>query len=185
VPIGARVYALVPQTVEGGDDRLGPLAESIIERAREALHVALIAGVGSTVHDLNEIPASRREADVVVDVLRRLAKRSVAHVDEIPSHVVLHQLGELTRDRPELLAGRVSQLAAQDAEKGTAWVSTLRAYLDAFGDIAAASQRVNVHPNTFRYRIRRIGEVFGIDLDDPDERLVAELQLRFLDRQND
>jgi DNA-binding PucR family transcriptional regulator len=40
---------------------------------------------------------------------------------------------------------------------------------------------VNVHPNTFRYRLRRITEVFGLDLGEPDERLVAELQLRFLD----
>ena len=72
-------------------------------------------------------------------------------------------------------------LAEQDATKGTAWVATLRAYFDAFGDMAAAAAMVNVHPNTFRYRLRRITEVFGIDLDDPDERLVAELQLRFLD----
>jgi DNA-binding PucR family transcriptional regulator len=59
-------------------------------------------------------------------------------------------------------------------------VATLQAYFDAFGDMGAAAAQVNVHPNTFRYRLRRITEVFGLDLDDPDERLVAELQLRLL-----
>jgi hypothetical protein len=178
VALGARVYALVPHSGDAAD--LGSLAESIVDRAREALRVALRAGVGSIVTDLSDVPASRREADVVVDVLRRQPARSVAHIDDVSSHAVLHHLTEIARDRPDLLAGQVSELAAQDAEKGTAWVPTLRAYLDAFGDIATASQRVNVHPNTFRYRIRRIGEVFGINLDDPDERLVVELQLRFL-----
>src|SRR5436190_22307721 len=181
VTIGARVYALVPHS--GAAAELRPLAESIVERANEALRVSLKAGLGSTVRSLGDVPESRRDADVVVDVLRKSSRqhaRSVAHIDDVSSHAVLHHLSELARDRPDLMAGRVSELAAQDADKGTSWVSTLRAYLDAFGDVAVAAQRVNVHPNTFRYRIRRIGEVFGIDLDDPDERLVAELQLRFL-----
>jgi len=57
-------------------------------------------------------------------------------------------------------------------------VATLRAYLDAFGDITEAARRVSVHPNTFRYRIRRLVELFEVDLANPEERLVIELQLR-------
>ena len=37
-----------------------------------------------------------------------------------------------------------------------------------------------VHPNTFRYRLRRVAEVGEIDLADPDQRFVAMLQLRVL-----
>jgi DNA-binding PucR family transcriptional regulator len=35
-----------------------------------------------------------------------------------------------------------------------------------------------VHPNTFRYRLRRLAEVAGIDLDDPEDRFAVLLQLR-------
>jgi DNA-binding PucR family transcriptional regulator len=35
-----------------------------------------------------------------------------------------------------------------------------------------------VHPNTFRYRLHRIMELAGLDLEDPDERLAVELRLR-------
>ena len=35
-----------------------------------------------------------------------------------------------------------------------------------------------MHENTLRYRIRRIEELFDLDLADPDVRLVAWLQLR-------
>ena len=41
-----------------------------------------------------------------------------------------------------------------------------------------ASKRLCVHRNTLRYRLRRIQERCGLNLDDPDERLVAELHLR-------
>jgi DNA-binding PucR family transcriptional regulator len=57
-------------------------------------------------------------------------------------------------------------------------VATLTAWLDAFGDIAAAAAAVHVHPNTLRYRLRRLAEVAGIDLDNADDRFSAMLQLR-------
>ncbi|MDX3319690.1 helix-turn-helix domain-containing protein [Streptomyces sp. ME03-5684b] len=65
----------------------------------------------------------------------------------------------------------------QDQERGTDLVATLRAHLDAFGDIAAAEAAVHVHPNTFRYRLRRLTEVGGIDLGDADARFAAMLVL--------
>ena len=38
-----------------------------------------------------------------------------------------------------------------------------------------------VHPSTFRYRLRRVVEVGGLDLDDPETRFTAQLQLRVFD----
>jgi hypothetical protein len=178
---GARVYALVPADAEAGVEPFVALADAIVGRARQALRVELRAGVGSAVHGLDAVVTSRREADDVLDVLAGVPDRPIAAIDDVRPMVVLHRLAQLADRHPELAFGRVAALAEQDASKGTAWVPTLRAYFDAFGDMAAAAGMVNVHPNTFRYRLRRITEVFGLDLADPDERLVAELQLRFLD----
>jgi DNA-binding PucR family transcriptional regulator len=58
---------------------------------------------------------------------------------------------------------------------------TLRAYLDFFGDVPRAAEYISVHPNTFRYRMRRLAELFDLNLDDADERVVLELQLRLLE----
>jgi DNA-binding PucR family transcriptional regulator len=71
-------------------------------------------------------------------------------------------------------------VAAHDAKHRTGYLETLEAYLDAFGDIRSAAQRIGVHPNTFRYRLRRLVEIFGIKLNDADDRLVIGLQLRLL-----
>ncbi len=57
-------------------------------------------------------------------------------------------------------------------------VETLRAWLDAFGDVTAAAAAAYVHPNTFRYRLRRLAEVGKLDLTDPEARFAAMLQLR-------
>jgi DNA-binding PucR family transcriptional regulator len=55
----------------------------------------------------------------------------------------------------------------------------LRAYLEEFGDVPAAAARLGVHPNTFRYRLRKALKM--VDVSDPDRRLVVELQLRLLE----
>ncbi|HEX4817698.1 MAG TPA: PucR family transcriptional regulator [Nonomuraea sp.] len=52
-------------------------------------------------------------------------------------------------------------------------VESLRAYLECNGHWDAAAQRLGVHRHTLRYRMRRVGELLGRDLDEPGVR--AEL----------
>ena len=177
---GNHVYALVSIADDGRPGAVRALAETIVTRAREALRTDVVAGIGSLVRSLSDVPASRQEADHVLNVLRERPGPLAADIEEERARVVLRLLTDLARDRPQLRTGRLARLAAQDAAKGTDWIPTLRAYFDAFGDMAAAAAAVGVHPNTFRYRLRRMDQVFALNLDDPDERLVLELQLRFL-----
>jgi DNA-binding PucR family transcriptional regulator len=55
---------------------------------------------------------------------------------------------------------------------------TLREYLDSFGDVAAAAGQLHVHPNTVRYRVRRIEKLLDTSLANPDTRLLLALSLR-------
>ncbi|MCF6474235.1 PucR family transcriptional regulator, partial [Nonomuraea sp. MG754425] len=54
-------------------------------------------------------------------------------------------------------------------------VGSLRAYLDSNGHWDAAAQKLGVHRHTLRYRMRRVADLLGRDLDDPGTR--AELWL--------
>jgi hypothetical protein len=47
-----------------------------------------------------------------------------------------------------------------------------------FGSDAA---RLSLHQNTLRYRLRRANELFGIDLDNPDDTLTLWLSLRVVE----
>ncbi|MFD0330800.1 helix-turn-helix domain-containing protein [Streptacidiphilus monticola] len=69
-------------------------------------------------------------------------------------------------------------MLAHDRAKGTQYGPTLTAWLDAVGNVAEAAQRLTIHPNTLKYRLRRAKELFGLDLDHPDDRLSCWLQLR-------
>jgi DNA-binding PucR family transcriptional regulator len=139
------------------------------------------AGIGSTMETLAEAPQSRWEAETVARVARETRRVSrVAHVNDVRAKVVIAELRTLAADRPQLKRGKLQILCDHDAAHQTAYIETLNAYFDAFGEIRKAAAAVSVHPNTFRYRIRRIEEVADLQLDDPEERLIAQLQLRFL-----
>ncbi|MFC7766468.1 PucR family transcriptional regulator [Leucobacter soli] len=53
-----------------------------------------------------------------------------------------------------------------DAENDAQLVSTLKVYLESNCQATVAAQRLFVHRNTLRYRLRLIGKLTGADLDD-------------------
>lgn len=55
---------------------------------------------------------------------------------------------------------------------------TALAYVEHAGNAAEMARRLNIHPQTARYRIAQLRELFGDDLDSPDRRLALELSLR-------
>jgi DNA-binding PucR family transcriptional regulator len=55
---------------------------------------------------------------------------------------------------------------------------TLLAWLQLGENAAEVAQRLHVHPQTVRYRMRQIRELFGDQLRDPDRRFELQLALR-------
>lgn len=179
VAIDEVVYVLLPTAKGVTAARLHALADDLRKRTEVTVGVPIRVGIGSTVTEPRDVHRSRTEAD---QVLRVIARRDepVGYVDDVRGHIALQRLDDLIAAEPLLRAGRVQRLVEYDQRRGSTHVETLRAFLDAFGDVVAAAASLNVHPNTFRYRLGRLVELAGINLDDPDERLITHLQLRFL-----
>ena len=60
-------------------------------------------------------------------------------------------------------------------------VATLRAWLDRPGQVQAIAAALDVHPQTVRYRLKQLRELFGDRLEDPDARFELSLALRAAD----
>jgi PucR C-terminal helix-turn-helix domain/GGDEF-like domain len=174
-----RFWALLPTPGARPRERTLELASTIVDRVERATGVPLVAGIGSSVPQVRDVPRSRTAAERALEVLaqRDLPVRAV-HIEDVRAHAVLLELLGLAGQHPSLLQGKLEALVEHDRARGTTYTETLRSYLDCWGDSAAAARRVGVHPNTLRYRLRRLVELSALDLEDPDERLVTELQLR-------
>lgn len=181
VAMGGVVYAVLPLAKSKAPEALKDLVQEILAHAESALRVTMRAGIGSTVTSVRDLPSARRDADQVLRILPAdVKRRAIATIEELWHKAALLELHDLAAGHPQLTNGPLRKIIRHDSEHETVYVETLRAYLDAFGDVPTAASRQGVHANTFRYRLRRLVELFGLDLDDDDERLALSLQLRLL-----
>lgn len=162
---GKRIFVLLAD-LPGADE-----AVRIARRLAEQLKVKI--GVGDVVDGLAEAPKSRDAAALAHRVLGE-REESVARLRDIASAATLRLMLDALADVDEPVSTPVAVLAANNGDL----LDTLRVYLDHFGDIPAAAKALGLHANSLRYRLRRIEEVSGLDVRDPEQRLVAELQLR-------
>ncbi|MEA2279551.1 MAG: hypothetical protein QOK21_158 [Solirubrobacteraceae bacterium] len=78
----------------------------------------------------------------------------------------------------ELAATRLAPLAALPGGGPERMATTLRAWLDHHGNVPATARALAIHPQTVRYRLRRLRSLLGDSLDDPSARFELSLALR-------
>lgn len=78
----------------------------------------------------------------------------------------------------ELVRTRLAPLATLSTGARARMTTTLAAWLAEQGRLQAVAERLHVHPQTVRYRLSRLRELFGDALDDPQQRFELELVLR-------
>ena len=106
-----------------------------------------------------------------------LPPRRVVWVQECLPAVLLHSDESLAQQLRGRLLTALDGLTARQRER---MLETLRSWLDAQGHVLDMAERLSVHPQTVRYRMRQLEAVFGDRLRDPDARFELELALRAL-----
>ncbi|MEV0317733.1 helix-turn-helix domain-containing protein [Streptomyces sp. NPDC050659] len=126
---------------------------------------------------LADAAKSLRWAQAAVRLMERglLPSGEVLHCTEHTEALVLLQPEELIED----LARRcLAPLAHCGPAHGRRLAETLLAWLETRGGAPEVAARLGVHPQTVRYRLRQIRELWGDEVDDPDRRFELELVLR-------
>ncbi|MFD8565628.1 helix-turn-helix domain-containing protein [Streptomyces sp. NPDC059639] len=149
---------------------------------------AVRVGAGPVVASPLTATVSAEEARLIVRVLREREVRAAradgepplrhAGPSDVRQSVAVLRVLDAVRPLWERHGGPVHDMVAADLATGGDLVRSLTAYLDAAGDIPRAARLLTLHPNTLRYRLKRVRERFGIDLDDPDTRLIVTLATR-------
>jgi DNA-binding PucR family transcriptional regulator len=117
-----------------------------------------------------------RHALLGATVLRR--EPAVMSYDELGPYRYLLRIA-LDPAVRDVTIDAVSKLAAYDRNRGASLLQTLDEFLGRRGGITATSEALYVHPNTLRQRLRRIGEISGIDLR-KDDWLTVEIAVKLV-----
>jgi hypothetical protein len=127
------------------------------------------AGVSPIYHSLGDTPRALHYARLVLGSLP-VGAPAVAQFEQSPLRVLAAAAPDAAEELVRTVLGPVLDLPAQDR---SSLLGTLQAWFDAGGSAVETGKRIYCHPNTVRYRLRRLQEHTGRSLDDP--RAAAEL----------
>ncbi len=108
---------------------------------------------------------------------RRLDERGPLYFGDLSVHRLLfkmHEHADLASFCQETLGG----LIRYDKEQNSSLIKTLEAFFVHHGNLSQTAEALFVHRNTLQYRMERIAEIAGIDLDNPETRLALQLALK-------
>ncbi|MCV7257895.1 PucR family transcriptional regulator [Mycobacterium shimoidei] len=172
---GNTVYTLLPGE-EAAD------ARRWISGVRAALpeDVTVLAGISGTAKVV-DVPAARHEADECLALHEMTPSAAPPAYDESWDEILLQRLRTAARKGRYPERGPVADLRRHDRANATEYVATLRAWLEAQGDPIEAGERLSVHENTVRYRLRKMSEITKLPLDDARKRLAMMIELAAID----
>ncbi|TMD26906.1 MAG: hypothetical protein E6I92_08165 [Chloroflexi bacterium] len=185
MPRGALVHATDPSTLvilwpaESLSDV--ELAKQFLVRLQEeagqrsgTLRARVRAGVGSYHPGLHGISRSFLEAQQAIEAGRKLRPDSLVHGhDDVIPHLVLAQNPRLAERFVNHSLGRLMDPKVRNRGQ---LLETLDAYL-AKGSVKGAATALGLHRHTVLYRLEKLKELLGGDLDAPATRLRLQLAL--------
>lgn len=105
---------------------------------------------------------SFREAQQALEIGTRLMMRRPIWFDEVQLYLLLEHSSR-SEDLREWFKRTLGLLVEYDLRNKTDMVQTLELYFDAGQKLQEAAQALHIHPNTLKYRLRRIEQVLGQD----------------------
>jgi PucR C-terminal helix-turn-helix domain/GGDEF-like domain len=114
----------------------------------------------STIQPLEDLPAAYREACAAVERLQ--ANGGVLALPALRAFEALTMFGHETAGR--LVSPEIRRFVEEDVGAGGLLTTTLLEYVAADLNATVAAERLYVHVNTVRYRLRKIAERTGCDL---------------------
>jgi sugar diacid utilization regulator len=185
VPRGALVHAPEPSTLailwpaespadaEKARQFVGQLQDEAAQRSGQ-LRARVRAGIGGYHTGLHGISRSYLEAQQALEAGRKLRPESIVHGhDEVIPHLVLAQNPRLAE---RFVAHSLGPLLEPKLRNREQLVETLEAYL-ARGSVKDAASALGLHRHTVLYRLEKLKELLGGDLDQPATRMRLQLAL--------
>jgi len=185
MPRGALAHATDPSTLvvlwpvdspaHIEDARLfaGRLQEEAAQRSGQ-LRARVRAGIGGYHPGLHGIARSYLEAQQAIETGRKLRPDTIVHGhDEVIPQLVLAQNPQLAERFVTHSLGRLLDPKLRNREQ---LLETLEAYL-ARGSVKDAASELGLHRHTVLYRLEKLKEVLGGDLELPANRLRLQLAL--------
>ena len=133
-------------------------------------------GLGQVARDVNNWRSSYRDAVQAMELAERLKTDLPLFIGDLGVYQLILSLSD--RDKlSDFCDNTLGMLTEYDMRQNADLVKTLEAFFNCHGNLSQTAESLIVHRNTLLYRMNRINEIAGIDLNRPEIRLAVHLAL--------
>lgn len=177
---GEKQHIVVFQSLKDRNDI--DTAHELARRLREQLEAEfpqaqLIGGISGPSESIGDWPRVYREAMQAMQLGQRLNFRHLVQFDSLGVYRLLGQLEDIPAVQ-EFTDHVIGPLVLYDQQHRSSLVQTIDAYFDHHGNISQTAESLYIHRNTLLYRLERIQELTGHDINVANMRLAMHLSLK-------
>jgi len=145
---------------------------------RTALPDGCRIGVGGLRQRWQDLGDSHQEAQLALKLQKATSRPDrIVSFEELGIFRLLGQVQD-PKQIEQLIERWLGPLLENDTHHATPLVETLHAYLECGGNYDATARELLIHRSTLRYRLQRIKDISGHDLNNPDTRFNLQLSTR-------
>jgi len=161
-------------------DNLGKLSPKILSQVKEVFENYNIITAISNTHSGINISKAYIEAKTVINICKDniSMKEQIVHFDDLGVFKLLNYTPK--KEQISFLDEYLLKLINYDAKSSKELISTLEAYFILNGNIKDMCKYLHIHYNTVLYRLQKIKEIIGDDLESWDSRLNLQIALKLL-----
>lgn len=176
--LGTYLIALYPDKKQIQED-IKEFIEKILKMIDKSDRRLIKVGVGNYKEDIISLHESYCQAKRTIQVANRLnKKKQIYFFNELGVYKLLYKIDD--NEKNSFLVNSIIPLLKYDKAHNTELLKTLKAYFAENGNLTKVAKKIYIHYNTVHYRLKRIENITGLSLDDPDDRLNLEIALKIL-----
>ena len=141
----------------------------------------MYVGISNPVESIHALQTGFRQADISLQYI--VDENSSQWIVSFAECALYYIRGQIAREMPvEMLADHVLlTMLRYDKKHDTQYFNTLRSYLINERNIPKTATALIIHRTTLTYRLQKISEIFGLNLEDPYQRLYLLVSFFMLD----
>lgn len=137
-------------------------------------------GIGRNYDKPQKIAESYKEAYRAISYQNNILNDRIVYYDDLGIYRILF-FECLQPELNEFYLEMLESLVKYDKNKKTDLILTLKKYFEFEGNLKEISEKMFIHYNTVVYRMQRIKEILGVNLNNYEDRLNLQIALKILD----
>lgn len=147
---------------------------------QKMINLNFIIGVGRVYNGIDNMYKSLKDSQKAVLASENYISQRIIEFDSLGIYKIFCN-GDLKEELMDFYSKTLESLVKYDNKKDTELVKTLKVYYEANGNLKKMSEKLFTHYNTVLYRVNRIQEITGSNLEDEKQRYSLQTAIKIME----